>query len=164
MRLVHNRTFHTILFTTDYMYKFYVGRVSPITVVENNEVRLDFIITDPNGIVYTIFLNTTLTEIDDVARFKFGTAIGGLYTFDITIYSNVGYVNIGYSIIQMYQISVGPELNQTEPTNSSTVINRYFTMPIEWTIGILGFVGTISTIIAVILYKQKTKNVISSDF
>ncbi len=155
---------HTVLFTTDYMYKFYVGRVSPISVMENNKVRLDFTIKDPEGIIYPIFLNATLVEIDDIARFKFGTAIGGLYTFDITIYSSVGYVNIGYSIIQMYQIGVGPEVNQTEPTNSSTVVNRYFTMPIEWTIGILGFMGTISAIVLVILYKQKNKNVISSDF
>ncbi|MCP6719387.1 MAG: hypothetical protein KJI71_04095 [Patescibacteria group bacterium] len=155
---------HSVLFTTDYMYKFYVGRVSPISVMENNEVRLDFIIKDPNGIIYPIFLNATLAEIDDIERFKFGTAIGGLYTFDVIIYSSVGYVNIGYSIIQLYQISVGPEINQTKPTNSSTVINRYFTMPIGWTIGILGFFGTISVIIAVILYKQKNKNVISSNF
>jgi hypothetical protein len=64
----------------------------------------------------------------------------------------------------MYQIGSGPEANQTEPTNSSTVINRYFTMPIEWTIGILMFAGTISAIILVVLYKQKKKNVISSNF
>ena len=70
------------------------------------------------------------------------------------------YVNIGYSIISLYQISSGTPTNQTEPTNSSTVVNRYFELPVEWTIGILGFAGTISAIIGVVLYKQKKKNVI----
>lgn len=155
---------HSVLFNTDYMYKFYVGRVSPISLMENNEVRLDLYLKDPNGIVYNIFLNTTLAEIDDVDRVKFGTAIGGLYTFYITIYSNVEHVNIVYSVIKLYQISSGPSTNQTEPTNSSTVLNRYFTMPTEWTIGILIFAGIISSIIGVVLYKQKKKSVISSKF
>ena len=155
---------HTILFITDYMYKFYVERVSPISFFEDNEVRINLSIEDPDGTIYNIYSNTSLAEIDDMDQFKFGTAIGGLYTVTITIYCNVEHVNIGYSIIELYQISSGTETNQTEPTNSSTVINRYFTMPPEWTIGILGFAGTISTIIGVVLYKQKKKNVIGSDF
>jgi len=155
---------HTILFKTDYMYRFYVGRVSPISLMENNEVRLDLSLEDPDGIVYNIYFNTSLAEINDIDRFKFGTAIGGLYSVNITLYCEVEHVNIGYSIIELYQISSGTETNQTEPTNSSTVINRYFEMPIEWTIGILGFAGTISAIIGVVLYKQKNKNVIGSDF
>ena len=155
---------HTILFSTDYMYKFYVGRVSPISLLEDNEVRLDLAIKDPDGIIYNIFLNTTLAEIDDIDRFNFGTAIEGLYLLTIMIYCNVEYVNIGYSIIALYQISSGTSINQTDPTNSSTVLNRYFTMPTEWTIGIVGFAGTISAIIGVVLYKQKKKNVIGSDF
>jgi len=155
---------HTILFTTDYLYKFYVERVSPISFFEDNEVRINLSIEDPEGIIYNIFSNTTLAEINEVDRFKFGTAIGGVYSFTITIHCNVPYVNIAYSIIELNQIGSGTETNQTEPTNSSTVINRYFTMPIEWTIGILGFAGTISAIIGVVLYKQKKKNVIGSDF
>ena len=155
---------HTILFNTDYMYKFYVGRLSPISMMENNEVRLDFIIRDPDGIIYNIFLNTTLAEIDDIDRFKFGTAIEGLYSFTIKLYSNVEYVNIGYSIVALYQISSETGANHTEPTNSSALLNRYFTMPTEWTIGILGFAGAISAIIGVVIHKQKKKNVIGSDF
>ena len=155
---------HTILFNTDYMYKFYVGRLSPISMMENNEVRLDFIIRDPDGIIYNIFLNTTLAAIDDIDRFKFGTAIEGLYSFTIKMYCNVAYVNIGYSIVALYQISSETGANQTDPTNSSTLLNRYFTMPTEWTIGILGFAGSVSAIIGVVIYKQKKKKVIGSDF
>lgn len=155
---------HKIVFDTDYMYKFYVGRVSPITVMEDNEVRLNLSLEDPDGIMYTIFSNSSLVEIDEMERFKFGTAIGGLYTIIISIYCKVEHVNIGYSIIGLYQISSGTDTNQTEPTNGSTVVNRYFEMPTEWTIGILGFAGTISIIIGVVLYKQKKKNVISSNF
>ena len=155
---------HTILFATDYMYKFYVARVSPISFMEDNEVGIDLSVKDPEGIVYNIYSNTTLAKIDEVDRFKFGTAIGGLYAFTITIQCNVSQVNIAYSIIELYQIGSGPEVNQTEPANNSTVLNRYFTMPIEWTLGILGFAGTISAIIGVVLYKQKRKSVISSDF
>jgi hypothetical protein len=155
---------HTLLFTTDYMYKFYIGRVSPITLLQDNEVKMDLTIEDPDGIVYSIYSNTTLVNIDDVERFKFGTAIGGIYTVNITIYCKVPHVNIGYSIISLYQISSGVETNQSEPTNSSAVVNRYFEMPLEWTIGIVGFAGTISAIIGVVLYKQKKKNVISTNF
>jgi hypothetical protein len=155
---------HNILLNTDYMYKFYVGRVSPITVMQDNEVRLDFTLEDPDGIMYYIYSNTSLVDIDNLERFKFGTAIGGLYTVNITIYCNVDHINIGYSIVDLYQISSGTDTNQTEPTNSSTVITRYLEMPMEWTIGIIGFAGTISAIIGIVLYKQKKKNVMSSGF
>jgi hypothetical protein len=99
-----------------------------------------------------------------VNRFKFGTAIGGLYSFTIAIHGNVPNVNVGYSIIELNQIGSGTEVNQTEPSNSTTVLNRYFSMPTEWTLGILGFAGTLTAIIGVVLYKQKRKSVISSDF
>jgi len=62
---------HSILFRTDYMYKFYFGRVSPISLMENNEVRIDLSLRDPDGIVYNIYSNTSLAEIDDMDRFKF---------------------------------------------------------------------------------------------
>ncbi|MHA2035989.1 MAG: hypothetical protein ACW98X_06115 [Promethearchaeota archaeon] len=155
---------YDILFNTDFMYKFYFGRVSPITVMEDNEVRLDLTLEDADGIVYTIYFNTSLVDIDNVEQFKFGTAIDGMYTVDITIYCTVEHVNIGYSIVELYQISSGTEVNKTEPTNSSTNVDRIFEMPTEWTIGIFGFAGTISAIIGVVLYKQKKKNVISSNF
>jgi hypothetical protein len=154
----------TILFKTDYMYKFYVGRVSPISLMEDNNIRIDLSIEDPDGVIYTIFYNSTLAGINDIDNFKFGTAIGGLFSVSIKIYCSVENVNIGYSTIELYQISSRTDTNQTEPTTNSTVVNRFFTMPTEWTIGILGFAGTISAIIGVIFYKQKKKNVISSNF
>jgi len=155
---------HTILFESDYLYKFYVVRLSPIALTEDNIIRIDLSVEDPDGIIYNIYSNTTLVEINSVDRFKFGTAIGGLYTVKITIHCEVKHVNIGYSIVALNQIGSGPVANQTEPTNSTTAINRYFTMPTEWTMGILVFAGTIAAIIGVVLYKQKRKNVIGSDF
>ncbi len=163
-RFSNNSVNHTISFTTDYMYKFYVGRVSPISSMENNEVKINLSIEDPEGIIYNIYTNTSLIDIDEVDRFKFGTAIGGLYSLTITIHTDVPNVNVGYSIVELNQIGSGTEVNQTEPSNSTTVLNRYFSMPTEWTLGILGFAGTLTVIILVVLYKQKKKNVISSNF
>lgn len=164
IRFSNDSISHNISFTTDYMYKFYVGRLSPISSMEDNEVKINLSIEDPGGIIYNIYINATLIEIDEVDRFKFGTAIGGLYSFTITIRSDVPNVNVGYSIIGLNQIGSGTEVNQTEPSNSTTVLNRYFSMPTEWTLGILGFAGTLVAIIGVVLYKQKRKSVISSDF
>ncbi len=163
-RFSNNSVNHTISFTTDYIYKFYVGRVSPISSMENNEVKINLSIEDPEGIIYNIYSNASLIGINEVDRFKFGTAIGGLYSFTITIHSSVPNVNIGYSIVGLSEIGSGTDVNQTEPTNSTTVLNRYFSMPTEWTLGILGFAGTLVAIIGVVLHKQKRKNVISSDF
>ncbi|MFW9822403.1 MAG: hypothetical protein ACFFE4_05685 [Candidatus Thorarchaeota archaeon] len=154
---------HTIMLNIDYMYKFYVGRVSPISFMEDNEIKIDLSLEDPEGIIYTIFYNTTLAGIDDINWFKFGTAIGGFYNFNITIRCNVENVNIGYSVIDLYQIGSGSETNLTEPTTNSTILNQYFFMPTEWTIGILGFAGTISAIIGVLLYKQKKKPFLNSN-
>ncbi|MFW9894835.1 MAG: hypothetical protein ACFFD7_03440, partial [Candidatus Thorarchaeota archaeon] len=153
----------SISFKTDYMYKFCIGRVSPISTMESSEVRIDLTLEDPEGIIYTILSNTTLAGFDDIEQFKFGTAVKGTYSFSITIYCNVENVNIGYSVIELYQISSGIPLNQTE-LPSNTTIDQYFTIPTEWTIGILGFAGTITAIIGVVLYKQKKKSVMSSSF
>ena len=52
---------HNTVFKTDTFYKFYLGRVSAIGgLTVENEVRVDYDVTDPDGIEFTIYQNKTV--------------------------------------------------------------------------------------------------------
>lgn len=149
----------TVTFKTDYLYRIYFGRVSPISAAESSLVSLNFSLIDPDMIDYTMFTNETLEPVIDVNRIYFGTATEGEYTLNIEIKSDVAYTNIGYAIIELHKISHVIDPNQTDPTNSTSSPTSIFQMPIEWTVGLVAFfgVGIIGLIIMVV--KSKNKNV-----
>jgi len=152
---------HNITFKSDYMYKFYIGRVSAISINEDNEIRKNYSLYDPGDIEYGIYSNETLAGINVVDIFMFGTAIEGLYSIDITIYSEVEYSNIGYTVIEHHKISHGVDPNQTDPdppTNSSLPTNK-FSIPKEWTAGILIVGGIVIASVIVFIIKNREKNV-----
>ena len=150
---------HVIDFKSDYMYKFYIERVSPISVFYSNQITVDLFIEDPEDLGYAIYFNETLTPINEITIFKFGTASDGEYTFSITIRSEVEYVNIGYAVIELYKISQGVDPNQTNPSNSTHSHRNTFSIPEEWTIGIVIFFGAMITGLVVVVAKKRSKNI-----
>ena len=157
-------TAHNITLKTDYMYKFYFGRVSPISMVENSQVDINFSITDSKAVVFTIYSNKTLTIINDVDTFKFGTAIDGIHQVNISARSEVQYTNIGYAVIEFSRISELVDPNETvipdpDPVNNTIFQKNIFSMPQEWSTGILVFFGSILLIVLVVVVKNRKKNV-----
>jgi len=155
---------HNITLKTDYMYKFYFGRVSPISIMENSHVDISFSITDSEAVVFTIYSNETLTPINNVNISKFGTAIDGVYQEKITIQSGVQYTNIGYAVIEHHRISDLVDPNETiipdpDPVNNTVFQKNIFSMPQEWNTGILVFFGSILLIVIVVVVKNRKKNV-----
>ncbi|KKM26523.1 hypothetical protein LCGC14_1583940 [marine sediment metagenome] len=155
---------HNITLKTDYMYKFYIGRVSPVSIVNNSHVDTIYILTDPEGIKFTIFTNETLTIINDVDTFKFGTAIAGTYQVNLTVHGQVQYTNIGYAIIEFRRISELVDPNVTvipdpEPVNNTHFQKNVFSMPREWNTGIFVFFGGIVVIIFVVVVRNRKPNV-----
>ncbi len=150
---------HNVTFKTDYMYKFYISRVSAISFKENNEHRLDYTIYDPDDLEYEIYYNESLSPINEVDKFMFGTAIDGLYLITITIHNEVDYSNIGYAIIEHHKISHVVDPNQTdqEPPNNTTLQTNRFSIPKEWTAGILiiGGIIIIGVIIAIVRSREQ---------
>ncbi|KKM18845.1 hypothetical protein LCGC14_1661640, partial [marine sediment metagenome] len=157
-------TAHNITLKTDYMYKFYFGRVSPISIMENSHVDISFSITDSEAVVFTIYSNQTLTPINNVNISKFGTAIDGVYQENLTIQSGVQYTNIGYAVIEHHRISELVDPNETvipdpDPVNNTVFQKNIFSMPQEWSAGILAFFGGILLIVIVVVVKNRKKNV-----
>lgn len=150
-----------IEFRTDYLYRFYFGRVSAISATQSNFVSLNFTLFDPDAIDYIMYTDETLPTIVDVSFIYFGTATEGEYTLDIEVKSDVVYTNIAYAVIELHKISHVIDPNQTDPTNSTSSPTNIFHMPIEWTVGLLAFFGVIITAIIIIVAKNKNKNVAS---
>jgi hypothetical protein len=160
---------HKIELKTDYMYKCYIGRVSAISIEENNEVRIDYSITDSNDVEFVIYKNTLMTDINGINFFNFGTAVKGEYTIDITIYCAVPYVNIAYLFVEDYPISEVIDANETEldhsdegKTTEKIILEQLtshsiFSLPQEWLIATIissgGLIG--GTFIAVQNYRKK---------
>ncbi len=127
---------HNTVLKTDVSYKFYLGRVSAIgglTVI--NEVRVDYDVTDPDGLEFTIYQNKTVGSVGTVMHFDFGTAIEGIYTVRIRIHCQVDVVNIAYAIAEDYQISTINNGTDPEPEPSTNeTASGYFYVPMEWTL------------------------------
>ena len=154
---------HNVTFKTDYMYKFYIGRLSAISFKEDNEHRLDYSICDPDDLEYGIYFNESLSPINEVDKFMFGTAIEGLYSIAITIYSEVDYSNIAYAIIEHHKISHVVDPNQTdqEPPNNATLQTNWFSIPKEWTAGILIVGGIIIVGVIIIIVRSRERNFVN---
>ena len=137
---------HNIDLKTDVSYRFFLGRVSAIGGLSiSNEVSVEYDVTDPEGIEFTIYQNKTVGSIGTMKHFDFGTAVEGIYSVKIRIYCQVDVVNIAYAIAEDYSISTinngtvpdpDPNLNNgTDPDPSANeTMSGYFYVPIEWTL------------------------------
>ena len=165
---------HDVSFETDEMYKFFICRVSAITIKENNEVRIDYKIEDPDGIEFEIYSNELLADIDGMNNFNFGTAVEGTYTIKMTIYCNVEYENVANAIVDDYKIVDADDENHTKSDLKKSksdehevleeLSNSIFAQPVEWTIGTLIFVGGIAGTMVVVLIRHKKSNVVSLSY
>ena len=144
---------HDVDLKTDEMYKFYLCRISAITIIDSNEVRVDYSIEDEDGNKFYIYTNKLLADIGGLNSFSFGTASSGTYTINLTVYiadPDVEYVNLAYAIVDDYTIGDAVDVNNTksdvEKSNSDDpdmfdeLIDNSLILPIEWTIGTLLFV------------------------
>lgn len=129
---------HNVDLKTDVSYKFYLGRVSAIGgITVENQVRVDYEVTEPEEIKFTIYQNITIGSVGTMMHFDFGTAIEGIYKVKIRIYCQVDVVNIAYAITEDYQISTinngtDPDPDPDPPVNET--LSGYFYVPVEWTL------------------------------
>ena len=148
-------------FNSDTMYNFYISRVSAISIVQSNEIRIDCSIEDPDGVVFDIYNNRLMEDIDGMNKFLFGTAVKGEYIFRVTIYCSVAFVNIAYAIIEDYQIAeglIGDEKEEKKITLEDIAedIKKSTTqLPTEWMVGTLVFIGAIAGFALILLINQK---------
>jgi len=148
---------HSLTLKTDMSYKLFIGRVSSISMLNSNEVQLDYEISDPFDISFQIYVNETMLAIGEVNKFDFGTSTEGIYTINITIYCAVEYVNIAYSIVEDYQISDVIDGNETDPANQTTP-SGFFSLPLGWTTGLIVFGGImIGTLIVLVNGRHKKR-------
>lgn len=150
---------HSLTLETDVSYKFFIGRVSSISLLDSNEVQLDYELSDPFDIAFQIYANETMLAIGEVNKFDFGTSVEGIYTINITIRCAVDYVNIAYSIVDDYQISDVIDGNETDPNNQTTP-SGFFSLPLGWTTGLIIFGGImIGTLIVLVNGRHKRRGI-----
>jgi hypothetical protein len=68
----------------------------------------------------------------------------------------VNYANIAYSITEDYEISDVIDGNDTDPTNQT--LAGYFTLPPEWTTGLVIFAGVLIGILVMLINIRKRRN------
>ncbi len=154
---------HNTALKTDISYKFYLGRVSAIGgLTVENEVRVDYDMTDPEGLEFTFYQNKTIGSVGAIMHFDFGTAMEGIYTVKIRIYCQVEVVNIAYAIAEDYQISTinnGTDPEPEPPTNET--VRGYFYVPMEWTLVFGLSAGGILAILVVFGAVRRKKDSVS---
>ena len=158
---------HYVLFKEDYMYKFYIGRVSPFADKKDNTTQifaaLNYSIIDPLGIHYVIYFNETMKDINFIYGFSFGVYRQGIYTTNISIKCKINYVNIGYAIFEDYKKGSGPVQNitDTDPINETSGTDKIFYIPKEWSLGTIIFIGSLLGITSLIVIRYRKKNKVS---
>jgi hypothetical protein len=157
---------HNVQLRTDYSYRCYIGRVSSIGGKPiKREISTFFTFTDPNSVEFQIYDNESLVAIGEVLQFDFGTAMSGIYSFNLAIENNVECVNIAYAIVEDFRLS--DEINGTtpphDPNNNGTTLRGIVIMPSEFIIGAVIICSCLTGItIIIIAYKQK-KNAIHTN-
>ena len=166
---------------TDRYYKFIIERVSTISLsLEHSRVSMNHVVWDPSQILFKIFENLTLSYME----YYFGTAIEGIYTFDIIILieSDVECVNVAFGVIEKGQISIIIDPNDPDPDphppeddpviddgDGDVIINGTqntqseleYSIPQEATITLIAVIGIpIAGLVAIVIYHKK-KNVSS---
>ncbi|MFX0021501.1 MAG: hypothetical protein ACFE9S_04195 [Candidatus Hermodarchaeota archaeon] len=150
-------------FKSDWYYKFYFERVSPISKKLSRYVVMEHDIVSSIGIPYRIYRNESL-EFRISSVYRFGTAVEGLYIMNITIYCDVPCVNIAFAVVERYRIADEIDPNDDDPppdipgnnTSGMDVI-----IPTAWTIGMIVFVGSAVAIPILIIVSRKKKNPIA---
>ncbi len=157
-----NNPLHNVTLKTDTLYRFYFGRYSPIADLAQSETRIYFNITSSIDIQYKIYINKTLLGVCQIEFFDFGTAVDGVYIINMTIYCMVSCVNIAYAIVEESKIADGTDPNDPDPPPDDPVNNTKsgieVSIPVEFTVGTLAFIGCIVSIPIIIVVYQKRKN------
>jgi hypothetical protein len=154
---------HNTVLKTDVSYKFYLGRVSAIGgLTVENEVRVDYDVTDPDGLEFAIYQNKTVGSVGTVMHFDFGTAMEGIYTVKIRIHCQVDVVNIAYAIAEDYQISTINNGTDPEPEPSTNeTVSGYFYVPTEWTLAFGLSAGGLLAILVIFGAVRRKKDSVS---
>ena len=153
---------HNVMLKTDVSYKFYIGRVSAIGgSLIDGELRVDYDLTDPQDVEFIIYRNKTAESVGSVLHFNFGTAIGGIYTVEITIFCRVDVVNVAYAIAEDHSISTIKNGTTPDPPLNNGTTSGIFYMPMEWTIGFGICAGGILGLLVVIGSVRRKRNSVS---
>jgi len=148
---------HNIQLKSDFSYKFYFGRVSPIASKEKN-VYISNNITDPNAILFNIYLNSTLVPINEVQDYSFGTSVEGIYCVQLQIRVDVQYINLAYAIVEDYLISELDDNNQTgTPSNNTSYEHGIYSVPLEEITFLSVIIISIIIILGVFIYHRNQK-------
>ncbi|MCK4780167.1 MAG: hypothetical protein KAT57_08265 [Candidatus Lokiarchaeota archaeon] len=161
---------HNVSLKSDYLYRFYFGRYSPIAHEWKSNTTIDFNITSSIDIEYKIYVNDSLPGALKLQYFDFGTTVEGAYIFNISIYCKVLSVNIAYAIVEIEKIADGinpndpsdpipdpiPDNNTVPDNNTISGVEAF--MPKEWTIGIIIATGIMVGVPILIVVNRKKKN------
>lgn len=150
---------HAVLLRTDRSYKFYIGRVSSISMNLSNKGSVIYNIIDPNTIPFAIYENDTLASVASVNIFSFGTAIEGSYTIGIRIYCEVDWMNIAYAIVDN-----GPTCNPPPTDDNQTSIANNFSIPFDLGLYTVLGAGVIAGALVLTVVHYRRKNDLSLKF
>ncbi|MFX1268413.1 MAG: hypothetical protein ACFFAK_10685 [Promethearchaeota archaeon] len=150
---------HEVFFGTDRSYKFYIGRVSSISMNLSSKGGVIYNIIDPNAIPFAIYENDTLASIASVNIFSFGTAIGGPYTIGIRVYCEVDWMNVAYAIVDN-----GPICNPPSPDDNQSSIANNFSIPLDLGLYTILGAGLITGVLVLIVFHYRRKGDISFKF
>ncbi len=166
----------------DTMYKFYIGRVSSISINFDSEVRISFSIIT-SGDTYSIFSNVYLAGVGEVNKTYFGTPDIGDYTMKLELLSkdsDVERVNVGFVIVEDHAIgdsvnatvneeSDGEDENEAKESDASgtnetgdleEIWNVTASMPVEYSLGtILATGGTVGTTAMMVIFNKRKNTV-----
>ncbi len=154
---------HLLTLKTDMYYRFYFGRVSPISIKLSCYTALTHsIIDETQGILFSIYTNDTVGSPKNVTSYQFGTAIQGEYRLNLTIFCNVKVINLAYAVIEKQKISDETDPNDDDPPPTPDVPHNgtgiLVFIPKEWTIAMIVFAGAGVAIPVLIIIYRKKKN------
>jgi hypothetical protein len=149
---------HNIQLESDVNYKVYLGRVSPIANENLSIIRANHSLIDKNNIEFIIYSDDLIAGVLDLNSYTFGTAIAGIYRFKLQIHCQVEFINLAYTVIDLYDISEGSDTNHTGiPNNNTNYESGKFSLPMLVLTGLATAMISIIIILTVFVYHRKNR-------
>jgi hypothetical protein len=149
-----------IMLNTDIMHKFFIGRISPITVNISCHPVLTVKLIDPMGIIYKIYDRLLFPSVDEIVSFEFGTHITGVYSINFTFTNITTYFNVGYLVAEDYQIS---EIITGNETTTNSTNETIFSIRDDLVLTTLSIIGCLFGFLFIGLVYNRRKNSVNLD-
>ena len=143
------------------VYKMFVSRVTAVGDLNSVEI-LNMNFTDPTGLTYNVYKNTSIPDVSKMIWTYFGAAMSGIYQINMKVSTTEPNINVAYMLTEDFEIAEGCDENNTVDDPNSNH-DPSFSIPAVYVMIVLVAGAVITGVIALAFVYNKAKGKAKND-